>query len=230
MAQQELVPFSFFIVENGLSAGREVPISDVLESNPVFIIGRDPRAHLTLGDPEAAPSHAVVEQRGDNYQIEARFPKLTVLVNGKAIIGAKRLEPGDQIQIGTTILQYGEERRRMPVNTAVTPVAALVPTFSPSAILEPRRSFAASPALAAAGNTGLPAVSPHTEIYFPPSSNAVTGPSLTGMVLGLASVLIIVVALAFSFTSGTVEGADGALSQFAFNDGNATVIMFDADW
>lgn len=227
METTELIPVSFFVVESGPAVGREIIITDALESQPVFIIGSDARANLRLDDAEAAPAHAIIQRHGNAYQIEPRFGGLTLWVNSQPVKSMKRLEAGDQVQIGSTTLRYVEDRRRLPVKivpASAQALATIAPVFS-----QPKPSYGLQPALASA--TAVMPVSNVGEIYFPPSGRSAGEVSMSGIALGLATVLIVVIALAFSLTGSLGGGVEtAALSRFAFNDGNATVVMFTASW
>jgi hypothetical protein len=85
----------------GPLAGKEF----MLYKNPT-VIGSSPKADIYLfKDAEVEPTHALLHVMGDAYELESAAGAGRTLVNGQAIRRA-RLEPGDQIRIGKTVLSF----------------------------------------------------------------------------------------------------------------------------
>ena len=85
----------------GPLAGKEF----MLYKNPTTI-GSSPKADIYLfKDAEVEPTHALLHAMGDAYELESAAGAGRTLVNGQAIHRA-RLQPGDQIRIGKTVLSF----------------------------------------------------------------------------------------------------------------------------
>lgn len=202
--------------------GRVSTITDALLSRPVYLIGSDARCQLQLAD--ALPVHAVVERKGDDYFIQPRYPNAEVRLNRKPVRGPMPLHLGDQVQIGSHTLVYGQERRALP-NTApraaATPSVSLAPARVRSAPIPPPRP-ATAPVIAAAG----------TQVYFPRSAEMQQGANLAALALGAVTLLLIVAVVGFGLVNSTSANmqAIAAVNPFAYNDGNITMVMFEAEW
>jgi hypothetical protein len=86
----------------GPLAGKEF----VLFKNPT-VIGSSPKADIYLfKDPEVEPTHALLHTVGDGYEVEDRTGAGRVFHNGRPVRRA-RLENGDQLRIGRTVLSFG---------------------------------------------------------------------------------------------------------------------------
>lgn len=198
---------------------RVATLSDVLETRPVFLIGSDARAHLTLAD--AAPIHAVVTLHNGAYRIAPRFLNTPVRVNGKPLEVSIELKPGDRVEIGSIALIFGEapalEISRLPV----MPPAPVLPALARAAAAPPLQ---VAPALA----TAIP--SPGQNIYFPQNRIAETG-AIGGVAMGLIGLLVIAIVIGYGLLSPQVGQTRGSLlAPYALDDGNVTIVMFDADW
>ena len=209
------------------ATGQRALLDPVLESHPVFLIGSDPRSHLQLIDPQIAPSHAVLSRRGTELAIAPRFPSLTVLVNGRPLRGGTVLTPADTVQIGSTILRFGQQVMALPAGSIPqvrTPSAPVAPQSLNRLPLRPALALAAP----------APVATVPGDVYFPQSKAASSG-GLSGAFLGVLTVLGIVIALGFAIVQNTPGFltpalAGEAVNPFAFRDGNITVLMFDAEW
>lgn len=73
-------------------------------SAPALKIGTDPRSQLVLDDPAARRMHAVVEMDDAGATLIDLGTDVGTWVNG-ARINRVRLQPGDEIRIGTTTIQ-----------------------------------------------------------------------------------------------------------------------------
>jgi hypothetical protein len=86
----------------GPLAGKEF----VLFKNPT-VIGSSPKADIYLfKDPEVEPIHALLHAVGDGYEVEDRTGAGRTFLNGRPARRA-RLENGDQLRIGRTVLSFG---------------------------------------------------------------------------------------------------------------------------
>lgn len=207
-------------------AGREVPITETLAARPVFIVGSDARAALTIGDQDVAPAHAIITRKNTEYYVTPRFPNLDVLVNGKRVEKPFLLETGDVIQIGSTQLTFGQaEREGVPAAASIAPIrqTASVPTT--------RSVLVARPAAAAAATTSV-----GQNIYFPKVQAGPERMSLGTLISSIVVVLVVGAVLGFALLSSpggvaSAMSAEGyALQNFAYQDGNVSLVMFDADW
>ncbi len=203
---------NFFTIDS-----REIIISDVLAQRPAFIIGSDSRGHLLLHENGVAPAHALVTSKQSDCFIQPRFPNLDVLVNGKRISTATRIQPGDSVQIGDAVLIFGQEERQHTIPPLLVPVSPAPP--KPTVII-PRPTVVTTP---------------HTqpiihEVYLPQPQSQ--GTNLPALVLGAVTVLIIMVVVGFGIIGSGLGGTQVAdtHSRFAYNDGNISIVMFDADW
>jgi hypothetical protein len=87
----------------GPLAGKEF----VLYKNPT-LVGSSPKSDIYLfKDAEVEPTHAQIRTSGEGYELEDRGSASGTFVNGRRV-GRKRLENGDQIRIGATVLNFTE--------------------------------------------------------------------------------------------------------------------------
>jgi type III secretion system (T3SS) inner membrane Yop/YscD-like protein len=85
----------------GPLAGKEF----MLFKNPTTI-GSSPKADIYLfKDAEVEPTHALLHVMGDAYELESAAGTGRTQVNG-LVVRRARLEPGDQIRIGKTVLSF----------------------------------------------------------------------------------------------------------------------------
>ena len=97
-------------VRTGPLAGK----SFILYKTP-SILGSSPQSDIYLyKDAEIDPSHAAVHRVGTTYEIEDLSTRMGTSVGGGKI-RRRRLVSGDQIVIGSTILDFEERQKRTPV-------------------------------------------------------------------------------------------------------------------
>lgn len=85
----------------GPLAGKEF----VLYKNPTTI-GSSPKSDIYLfKDAAVEPTHALIHAFGEGYELEDRKGAAGTLLNGGRVT-RRRLAPGDQIRIGTTVLSF----------------------------------------------------------------------------------------------------------------------------
>lgn len=208
-------------------AGREVPITETLAGRPVFIIGSDARAALSISDQAVAPAHAIITRKNTDYYVAPRFPTLDVLANGKRIEKPFLLEAGDVIQVGSTQLTFGQAERESTDTTASIVPAQLVAARSSPVIARP--GPVPRPAAAATTSVGQ-------NIYFPKAQAQPDRMSLGTLISSIVVVLVVGAVVGFALLSSpmgvtSAMSAEGyALQNFAYQDGNVSLVMFDADW
>jgi len=74
-----------------------------------MVIGRSREADVVIEDANISRKHAAVERSGPSWVIEDLGSTNGVLVNGRRIGAAQPLNPGDRIELGTSVLTYDEE-------------------------------------------------------------------------------------------------------------------------
>ncbi|MBL8155808.1 MAG: FHA domain-containing protein [Anaerolineae bacterium] len=203
--------------------GREVDVTSVLESRPTFVIGSDPRSHLMLLEPSVAASHAMLSLRDDGPVIVSCFPHLETFVNDKRIKAPTRLNPGDRVRVGEAELLFlQEERAGMPL--PVAPAA-----LRPRAAVLPVAAKASAPVLQYAPASASAVLAPG-EIFMPRHEAAAASSGIGGIVLGLVALLALVAVIGFGIVGNQTTAATSSLTQYAYRDGNISIVMFDADW
>lgn len=96
-------------VRTGPLAGK----SFILYKTPT-IVGNSPTSDVYLyKDAEIDPSHASIHRVGNHYEIEDMNTRMGTSVAGNKI-RRRRLASGDQIVIGSTILDFEERQKRTP--------------------------------------------------------------------------------------------------------------------
>jgi hypothetical protein len=107
-----------FILE-GPNAGQELDVEGG------SVIGRDPQtASVPLQDSEASRRHASLSGDGDQLSVEDLGSTNGTFVNGERIAAARLLATGDQVKIGTTVL---EVRAAAVPNIDATAVGQSIP-------------------------------------------------------------------------------------------------------
>jgi pSer/pThr/pTyr-binding forkhead associated (FHA) protein len=106
---------SLEIVE-GADAGRRVELVAPLT------VGRAADADLVLADELVSRRHARVSQRGAGAVVEDLGSRNGTFVNGNQIHGPTRLGPGDQLQLGVTLVELRSVTQIAERPSAVQPV------------------------------------------------------------------------------------------------------------
>jgi pSer/pThr/pTyr-binding forkhead associated (FHA) protein len=106
---------SLEIVE-GADAGRRVELEAPLT------VGRAADADLVLADELVSRRHARVSQRGAGAVVEDLGSRNGTFVNGNQIHGPTRLVPGDQLQLGVTLVELRSVTQIAERPSAVQPV------------------------------------------------------------------------------------------------------------
>jgi pSer/pThr/pTyr-binding forkhead associated (FHA) protein len=198
-------------------------------SLPAFVIGSDARSHLHLFGEAVAPSHAVISRRGSALVIAPCFMHLDLFVNNRRVMLPLELHPGDAVQIGSNTLIFGQEA--LAVSSALALPAPLKPAVIPRSTHPMRVASQAAPASSLAlSQPSFLAQTVPAEIYFPKPTAQASG-GLFSLMIGLLTILGIFSFLGYGLFGGSVSAsAQPAINPYAYNDGNVTIIMFDADW
>ncbi|HEU4396834.1 MAG TPA: FHA domain-containing protein [Actinomycetota bacterium] len=106
---------SLEIVE-GTDAGRRVAVVSPLT------VGRAADADLALADELVSRWHARVSKRGAGAVVEDLGSRNGTFVNGNQIHGPTRLVPGDQLQVGVTLVELRSATQIAERPSAVQPV------------------------------------------------------------------------------------------------------------
>lgn len=114
--------------------GRRVTIS-----RDHLVIGRGHRAHVQLDEPHVSRTHAAIERQGGDVYVKDLGSSGGTTVNGVAISGERRLEPGDVLRLAAVEMVYhapGLDADR----TVIAPPATGDPSTQPD-VSEPRYSI-----------------------------------------------------------------------------------------
>jgi len=146
------VALTFALYQGDQLVRRDMIAQDIVK------VGKDPRSHLRVDDELASRMHAVIEvaSPSDITLIDLGNEPGT-LVNGQRVNKCK-IRPGDQIQIGSTliVLESAEVASSVPAQVAaVGPtgtayMAASIPSAAPSVPSAPANPFAGANPFAAA--------------------------------------------------------------------------------
>src|SRR5438445_6449927 len=114
------VSLTFGLYEGGQLVRRETVTQDIVK------VGKDPKSHLRVDDDLASRMHAVIEvaSPADITLIDLGNEPGT-LVNGQRVNKCK-IRPGDQVQIGSTLIQLEAAEPAgagVPMTTSAAPPA-----------------------------------------------------------------------------------------------------------
>jgi pSer/pThr/pTyr-binding forkhead associated (FHA) protein len=70
-----------------------------------FVIGRGPECHLRPNSDWVSRQHCILRVGKDDVHIRDLGSTNGTLVNGVRVVGERRLDPGDNVQIGPLVLQ-----------------------------------------------------------------------------------------------------------------------------
>lgn len=106
---QQLSREGWFWVRTGPIRGKSFSLY-----RDMMVIGSSPKADIYLfKDPKVEPRHAVVHKIGAQYEIDSVGQTKGFLVNGEATT-RRRLISGDQVALGSTILEFQERAKKRP--------------------------------------------------------------------------------------------------------------------
>ena len=71
-----------------------------------ILVGRAPSADLRLDDPLVSRLHARIELRDDGVYVEDLGSRNGTSVDGKAVVSPRRLEPDDEVSVGSAALVF----------------------------------------------------------------------------------------------------------------------------
>lgn len=207
--------------------GVEANVTQTLTHKPAFVIGSDSRSDLRLTLKDIQPAHAIITLRETGCVITPRTPAGEVRLNGKVVRFASPLKSGDTIQLGAASLTVAQhETDLLPVGLPAPKQAVLPASFVTPTALSPV-SNPLSPVFAPAAAMNLSAQP--REIYFPQSASA-GGISMAAFFSGLVTLVVVVFVIGYGFLGSSPVTAADITSQYAFNDGHVTVVMFEASW
>jgi predicted component of type VI protein secretion system len=110
-------------VVSGKAAGR------VLVIPPAgAIIGRHPPAELLLDEPSVSRQHCSIYPRRDYWVIEDLSSQNGTLLNGLPV-SKEVLHPGDEIQVGETLLRVPRSLRKLAIAGAAAAAGLLIVIF-----------------------------------------------------------------------------------------------------
>jgi DNA-binding CsgD family transcriptional regulator len=136
-----------------LDGDRRQRIIELAPDATALSIGRDARSDVSLGwDSEVSRAHAVLERVGDSWTlIDDGLSRNGSYVNGRRVHGRQRLEDGDSVTIGGTLIVFVAAGSPLPTTTTTRYAAP------PELTAAQRRVLAALCAPAARGTFAAPA-------------------------------------------------------------------------
>jgi ABC-2 type transport system ATP-binding protein len=93
------MPHVALAIVEGREAGRQFSVTRAT------LIGQDPNADVVIADADVAPQHASLMLAGDGVIVEDLGSTGGTFVNGSRITGSRRLQVGDRIRVGATVLE-----------------------------------------------------------------------------------------------------------------------------
>jgi pSer/pThr/pTyr-binding forkhead associated (FHA) protein len=85
----------------GNDAGKSFPLG-----KEVMIMGRGVSTDITLWDIRCSRAHCRIDRRGNAYQVSDLNSSNGTFVNGKKLRAPHRLQAGDMIKLGASVLQF----------------------------------------------------------------------------------------------------------------------------
>jgi hypothetical protein len=126
-AERRGTPFLLYLDDE-----RRQHIVDLAARPDLVSIGRQPGSDVTLGwDTEVSRTHAIVERVGSAWTlVDDGLSRNGSFVNGQRVRGRRRLDDGDTIRLGNTLLAYVATGGA--VRTTVTSTSGTPPELSPA--------------------------------------------------------------------------------------------------
>jgi ABC-2 type transport system ATP-binding protein len=103
------------VIVEGQDPGRELPIGGTV------LIGRDASADLVIADTEVSSRHASVAPAEGGIAVEDLGSTNGTYVNGVRVTGSQKLNPGDRIQFGGTVVEVRGAAAAAPAPAAPPP-------------------------------------------------------------------------------------------------------------
>ena len=82
-------------------AGEDVTVP----AGTTAVIGADSAATIKVARPGISRRHAVVKYDGSQWVVQDASSRNGTFHNGNRLHGSKLLQPGDRIQVGTTVIE-----------------------------------------------------------------------------------------------------------------------------
>jgi len=89
-------------------SGRDLPVGTAFSMTAATTIGRGKHSSAVVGDPYASLDHAIIVARGGQWHLRDRGSTNGTLLNGQQVVQETRLQDGDRISIGSTVLRFSE--------------------------------------------------------------------------------------------------------------------------
>lgn len=205
--------------------GVEANVTGVLADHPAFVIGSDSRADFHLTEKGVQPAHAVITRRDADYLITPRTSTAEVRLNGKPLRFPTRLNMGDTLHLGTVTLTVEQGK------WTTVPVAPPVPkpAILPVGYIAPKSVALVDSAVSPVVISPTRLSAQPREIYYPkPASSG--GIRTSALLSGLVTLVVVAFVIGYGLFSSSPVTAANVTSQYAFNDGHVTVVMFEASW
>lgn len=194
-----------------LDDGHEVDITPVFAAGkPVFLIGAHEQSHLRLSGASIAPAHAAVSLKDGDLYIQPRFPALEVLVNDRVITRPTRLELGDHVRIGDRLFILTRTTRTIAPLRTIQPALAETAVDTADVVIE-------DPV-------------PSSARVHAPSADTSTRSRIPALVVAVIALVTMVGVGGYGVISRLNAASAVEAPTFAYYDGNATLVMFEADW
>ncbi len=127
MEGKQKIALTFAFYEGDTLVRRETVAQDIVK------VGKDPKSHLRVDDEAASRMHAVIEVQDDVTLIDLGNETGT-MVNG-ARVNKCKLNPGDQIQIGNTLIVLEKIEEASAVASAVPAMGGEVAGMGATAVM-----------------------------------------------------------------------------------------------
>jgi len=93
------MPHLTLAIVEGQEAGREISVTDTT------VIGRDVAADVVIADSEISSKHVSFAPADGGIAVEDHGSTNGTFVNGQRLTGVQRLQAGDRVQLGSTVLE-----------------------------------------------------------------------------------------------------------------------------
>ena len=139
MEAKAKVALTFALYQGDQLVRRDTIAQDIVK------VGKDPRSHLRVDDDLASRMHAVIEVAGPNdITLIDLGNEPGTMVNGQRVNKCK-VRPGDQIQIGSTMIHLESAELAGGAQTAAMPAPPVPPAAPAVRVNTPTEAIAAAP-------------------------------------------------------------------------------------